>query len=83
MWAMFEEYVRGIVHAVYPSDDDMSLDMELQSWVRDLSSPWPHGVGLENLPVDSNGEVHDAEQLVELLTMILFNASVQHSACSE
>lgn len=77
MWEAFHEYVTSIVRCIYASDAEVAGDEELQSWMGELGAP--EVCGLRGLPVDADGRMSKRDQLVDLLTSVLFNVTTRHN----
>lgn len=74
LWDAFEEYVGGVLRHFYRSDADLVADAELQRWWTDLTE---RGLPVDKLPCQKLERVDD---LVDMLTTVLFTVSVQHAA---
>ncbi|MBJ6760888.1 lipoxygenase [Myxococcaceae bacterium JPH2] len=74
LWDALEEYVGGVLRHFYATDADLVADGEMQRWWEDLTA---HGLPVEKLPCAT---LHRVEDLVEILTTVLFSVSVQHAA---
>ncbi len=75
---LLHAYLTGVCQAIYPSNDAVAADFEVQAFVRELADP-VNGCGLRSLPVDAGGRLATREQLVKLLAGFLFQAVVNHS----
>ncbi|KAL5491869.1 hypothetical protein EMCRGX_G017234 [Ephydatia muelleri] len=80
IWHAIEDYVTDVLNEFYSSDGDVKNDPELQNFARDIymnGFPGHHGSqqghGFPNV-------IETKTQLVELCTLIIFNASAQHAA---
>ncbi|WXH27024.1 hypothetical protein WA016_00935 [Myxococcus stipitatus] len=74
LWDALEEYVGGVLRHFYRTDADLAGDAEMQQWWQDLTE---HGLPAEKLPCR---ELSRVEDLVDILTTVLFTVSVQHAA---
>jgi arachidonate 15-lipoxygenase len=75
-WDAIHEWVAAYVRLFYQNDADVQDDGELQAWGRELTS---NGGGrLQGLP--NNGSMQRIEDLVEVVTFVIYTCSVQHAA---
>ncbi|MBZ4400731.1 lipoxygenase family protein [Myxococcus sp. AS-1-15] len=74
LWDALEEYVGGVLRYFYPTDADLEGDTEMQHWWKDLTE---HGLPVDKLPCRELSRVDD---LVDILTTVVFTVSVQHAA---
>jgi arachidonate 5-lipoxygenase len=74
LWDALEEFVRGVLSPFYTSDEDVRNDAEIQAWWTDLIT---HGMPVEKLPC---AQLTRVEDLVEILTTVLYTGSVHHAA---
>ena len=76
-WEILSNYNRRMVELVYPSDEDVAMDTELQNVVKDVVEigfwGFKDGAGFPR-------ELTDREKLAEYLTAIIVNISVFHTA---
>jgi len=79
-----EDYVSDYVHIYYKDDEALlSVHTEVQNWAAELSRPQDEGgVGLGHLPVGASGRLERQEDLVKLLTSIIYTASVGHATAN-
>jgi len=73
VWDAINGFVRGYVELYYVLDADVAGDMELRAWTDELGSE--RGGRLRHLR-----PVNTLEELIELITNVLFIASAQHAA---
>lgn len=75
-WDAIHQWVRGYVGLYYPKDQTIVEDFELQAWLREVAAR--DGGRINGLP--QQGALTRADELVEVLTFILYTCSVQHAA---
>jgi len=75
-WSAIHRWVDDYLRLYYLTPTDIALDYELQSWCRELASR--EGGRIQGLPND--GSILSVEELIELVTFIVFTCSVQHAA---
>jgi arachidonate 15-lipoxygenase len=76
LWGAISRWVEDYVNHYYPSDAAVQDDVELQNWVAELVA---HDGGRLN-NIGAANRISRRAQLVELVTLICFTASVQHAA---
>jgi arachidonate 15-lipoxygenase len=76
LWGAINQWVEDYVNHYYTSDAAVQGDAELQNWVAELVA---HDGGRLN-NVGAANRISTRAQLVELVTLICFTASVQHAA---
>ncbi|NJL78601.1 MAG: hypothetical protein HC917_06640 [Richelia sp. SM2_1_7] len=77
VWNTLLDYVSRYISIYYKSDRDIREDFELQNWLQSLRKPFNDGgFGIVSLP---EGFIN-RDQLIEILTQIIFTAGPQHSA---
>ncbi|NTX07762.1 lipoxygenase family protein [Myxococcus sp. CA040A] len=74
LWDAFEDYVGGVLRHFYRTDADLEGDTEMQQWWKDLTE---HGLPVDKLPCQ---ELRRVDDLVDMLTTVIFTVSVQHAA---
>ncbi len=83
IWNAIETYVTDILRLRYKSSADLSNDAELQAWKQELVSP-DYGRVQGLLPPEKSdqitGPLTELEDLIAILTNLIFTASAQHSA---
>jgi arachidonate 5-lipoxygenase len=89
IWDKVEKYVGKVLGFFYKTDEDVAKDAELASWVAELTAPRRANVGMVpansgcgfvGMPVGGDGKMTTVAQAVLLVTEILFNQTVNHSA---
>lgn len=77
IWNLLEEYVSKYIEIYYRSNRDIRQDFELQNWLKALRKPVSEGgFGIVSLPES----LTNRDQLIDILTIIIFTAGPQHSA---
>ncbi len=77
VWNTLEEYVSSYIGIYYKSNRDIREDFELQNWFQALRKPVSEGgFGIVSLPTS----LTNRDQLIDILTIIIFTAGPQHSA---
>jgi arachidonate 15-lipoxygenase len=76
LWQAIGSWVRSYLAVYYNNDQDVKNDYELQALLAELISP--EGGGLRGIGQD--GGVSTFDYLVDMATMVIFTASVQHAA---
>ncbi|BAZ40434.1 arachidonate 15-lipoxygenase [Calothrix sp. NIES-4101] len=77
IWNALEEYVSQYIGIYYKSNRDIREDFELQKWFQALRKPVSEGgFGIVSLPAS----LTNRNQLIDILTIIIFTAGPQHSA---
>ncbi|XP_053737250.1 hydroperoxide isomerase ALOXE3-like isoform X1 [Synchiropus splendidus] len=75
LWDIINSFVKAVIEHFYTSAD-VQKDSELQDWIHEI---FVHGF----LSRESSGipsRFHSVEELTRFVTMVVFNASVQHVA---
>ncbi|MFM9964942.1 MAG: lipoxygenase family protein [Planctomycetaceae bacterium] len=75
-WDAIHEWVATYLRLYYATDTDIQQDTELQAWGRELASP--NGAKVQGLP--NNGEIQRVDELIEVVTFVIYTCSVQHAA---
>ena len=79
MWSAISDFITDLVSIFYRTADDVSRDHELQSWVKDI-----HENGFptreEDVDHDFPKNLQSREQLIHVLTSIVFTCTCQHAA---
>ncbi len=77
VWNTLEDYVSRYIGIYYKSNRDISQDLELQNWLQALRKPVSEdGFGIVSLPEN----LTNRDQLIDILTQMIFTAGPQHSA---
>ncbi|XP_076149269.1 hydroperoxide isomerase ALOXE3-like [Alosa pseudoharengus] len=76
VWEILNRYVRSIVEHYYPNDQEIQKDSELQNWIKDI---FIHGF-LGQKKTGFPEKFGTVKEVVEFVTMVIFNMSAQHSA---
>jgi arachidonate 15-lipoxygenase len=77
VWDALEDYVSRYIEIYYRSNRDVVEDFELQNWLQTLRKPVSDGgFGIVSLPP----RLTNRDQLIDLLTQIIFTSGPQHSA---
>lgn len=77
VWNTLENYVSKYIGIYYKSNRDVRQDLELQNWLQALRKPISDGgFGVSSLPAS----LTHRDQLIDILTQIIFTAGPQHSA---
>ena len=79
MWTAISNFIQEFISIFYQSDGDVSRDNELQSWVMDIHN---NGFPVREGDVDHEfpKSLQTRDELVHLLTCIVFGCSCQHAA---
>ncbi len=77
VWNALEDYVNRYIGIYYRSNRDIREDFELQNWFQALRKPVSEGgFGIVSLPAS----LTNRDQLIDILTQMIFTAGPQHSA---
>ena len=79
MWNAISDFIKEFINIFYQTDDDVSNDHELQSWVMDIHE---NGFPVREGDIDHEfpKSLERREQLVDVLTCVVFGCSCQHAA---
>ncbi|XP_060063432.1 allene oxide synthase-lipoxygenase protein-like isoform X3 [Ylistrum balloti] len=77
-WAI-NTYVKKYVNLYYDTPDKITGDWEIQNWASELVKPREEG-GCGILGVPGNGKIENQDQLIIILTSIIYTCSVAHAA---
>ncbi|OWF44208.1 allene oxide synthase-lipoxygenase protein-like isoform X2 [Mizuhopecten yessoensis] len=72
-------YVKKYVKLYYDTPEKITSDWEIQNWAGELVKPREEG-GCGLLGVPGNGKIENQEQLIVILTSIIYTCSVAHAA---
>ena len=75
-WDAIHEWVAAYIRIYYQTDSDIQQDYELRAWGRELVSQ--DGGRLKGLP--NNGAIQRIEELIDVVTFVIYTCSVQHAA---
>nr|AHK60922.1 allene oxide synthase/8R-lipoxygenase fusion protein a [Capnella imbricata] len=79
LWGAIRTLVADIIGIYYENDEDVKRDSEIQSWIYDVhKNGWRVNPGHKDHGVPASFE--SAEQLIEVLTSLIFTFSCQHAA---
>ncbi|KAI3364280.1 hypothetical protein L3Q82_011085 [Scortum barcoo] len=76
LWSIINSFVKKMVAYYYPSDSEVSEDLELQEWINDI---FYYGF-LGNVDSGIPSSFQTVEELIKFVTMVIFTSSVQHAA---
>lgn len=76
LWNAINQWVSEYIKYYYASDEAVQNDAELRNWVTELVA---HDGGRADNIGEAN-QISTAAQLIELVTLVIFTASVQHAA---
>ena len=76
IWEAIEQYVTEYLSVFYKETKDITKDYELQNWAAELASTDVTGGNYKDMPEKITG----IEELIELLSVIIYTASAGHSA---
>ncbi|XP_078369932.1 allene oxide synthase-lipoxygenase protein-like [Oculina patagonica] len=79
MWTAISNFIQEFIAIFYQSDDDVRKDNEVQSWIMDIHD---NGFPVRQGDVDHEfpKSLQTRDQLVHVLTCIVFGCSCQHAA---
>lgn len=77
VWQAIHSFVSDYIRHFYPTPGDITGDTELQAWAKELSDPQTNNGGkVEGMP----NTFTNVEELIEIVTTIIFICGPQHSA---
>ncbi|XP_029207338.2 polyunsaturated fatty acid 5-lipoxygenase-like [Acropora millepora] len=79
IFEVIHDYVREVLEAFYDTPEKLTGDWEIQNWGHMLADP-EDGLGIKG--VFGGGEFTDLEDLIKVVTSIIFISSVGHSAAN-
>lgn len=72
-WDAINDWVSAYIRTVYPNDSAIKSDHQLTAWMTDI---------VDNGKINGFKIVKTRHELIDVLTMILFNSSVYHAAAN-
>ncbi|XP_005095778.2 allene oxide synthase-lipoxygenase protein [Aplysia californica] len=81
LYDAIKKYAKAYVDLYYPTEENLIEDEEIQSWVQELvkeRSMNDGGVGILGVP--GNGKLMNNEQLVQIITSIIYTCSISHAS---
>lgn len=79
LWQEITTFIGDFIGLYYHCDDDIVQDKEIQSWVKDIhDNGLTHGEG--HVPHQFPSSMKSRDQLIKILTCVVFNCSCQHAA---
>ncbi|XP_078313312.1 allene oxide synthase-lipoxygenase protein-like [Crassostrea virginica] len=82
LYEAIRNYVTKYVNLYYDSSDKLLNDEEIQNFGREVSTPKPEGgCGVLGVPFE-NGKFSCPDQLILVLTSVIFTSSVVHAAAN-
>jgi arachidonate 15-lipoxygenase len=77
VWDVIHSFVSAYLRHFYPTPGDITGDTELQTWAKELSDPQANNGGkVKGMPTSFT----NVEDLIEIVTTIIFICGPQHSA---
>ncbi|KAK5880129.1 hypothetical protein CesoFtcFv8_023186 [Champsocephalus esox] len=76
LWSIINSFIQSMVAYYYPSDSEVSADSELQEWINEI---FYHGF-LGNYDSGFPSSLQTVEELIRVVTTVVFTSSVSHSA---
>jgi len=76
LWTVIQKWVGTYLSTYYMSDAEVTNDVELQAWAKEVSTEGQ----VAGFGDNESGEITTFDYLEKALTMIIFTASVQHAA---
>ena len=77
IWSAIHSWMSDFVHIFYPTESDIVGDMELQAWAEEIASA--DGAQIKDFG-NTPGKITSYDDLIDILTMIIFTAGPQHAA---
>ncbi|MEZ6017076.1 MAG: lipoxygenase family protein [Planctomycetota bacterium] len=75
LWNAISNYIHGVLSVYYKEPGDILEDFELQAWAKDLCTN-----GHDPAKIPGGGRIETRAQLHEILTTVMYSASVLHAA---
>ncbi len=75
VWNAIKRWMSAYVPMCYPNEAAFQADLAIKSWAREIQD-----VGQVKNFCSANGEIASRDELIDLLTMIIFTAGPQHAA---
>jgi arachidonate 15-lipoxygenase len=75
-WKAIQAWVKSYLGLYYVTEADLLRDSEMQAWARELAAA--DGGRVKGLP--NGGAIRTLAELVDLVTFVIYTASVQHAA---
>ncbi|EFA81059.1 putative arachidonate 12-lipoxygenase [Heterostelium album PN500] len=69
------QFVSNVLNVFYKHPEDIERDFELQAWFNELHSSW----GGQMQSLTQSGKLETLEEVIQLITDIIFRVSVEHS----
>ncbi|XP_033931359.1 polyunsaturated fatty acid lipoxygenase ALOX15B-like [Pseudochaenichthys georgianus] len=76
LWSIINSFIQSMVAYYYPSDSEVSADSELQEWINEI---FYHGF-LGNYDSGFPSSLQTVEELIQVVTTVVFTSSASHSA---
>ena len=76
LYDIVEKYVVALIDNIYPSEDDMKGDYELQNWIKEMVEV----IKIKNFPFPKDGKLKNKKALVDLIAPITFTCSARHAS---
>lgn len=77
LWNALKKYITEVINIKYKTDDDVINDKQIQNWKQEIITVG-NIKGL--LPPEKNNELNTIQDLIEVVTNIIFTATAQHAA---
>ncbi|KAF3849896.1 hypothetical protein F7725_019615 [Dissostichus mawsoni] len=76
LWSIINSFIQSMVAYYYPSDSEVSADSELQEWINEI---FYYGF-LGNYDSGFPSSLQTVEELIQVVTTVVFTSSALHSA---
>ncbi|XP_033998510.1 arachidonate 15-lipoxygenase B-like isoform X2 [Trematomus bernacchii] len=76
LWSIINSFIQSMVAYYYPSDSEVSADSELQEWINEI---FYYGF-LGNDDSGFPSSLQTVEELIQVVTTVVFTSSATHSA---